>query len=163
MITEYFKKHDMKDAIKVPFQKNILAHWEDILAEKQCPSRRDFRPQNFTKYLPQIAIVGFNDEQFSPRLTGSAISNMQNHILGTSRFEGDNLRCSNHIIKNILTTCKAIAEPLYFEGQLSNNSAKQLGFSVLALPFSKAPDVNIFDTIILAFNFQKKIMIDAVK
>nr|WP_281501714.1 PAS domain-containing protein [Kordiimonas laminariae] len=149
--------------MNVEFQKRILAHWEDIRQSRKFPSKQDFRPQNFSRYLPQLAIVSFDDTNFSDRLIGSTVIEMLGYAMGAQYQEDTRLGYNSQALRHVLETSKEEAQPLYFTGELSENSISPVEFCALALPFSLKSEKDEFDTIILAFEFQKKSLLHTLK
>ncbi len=146
-------------AFQAEFQEHILEHWQQIQQDKRFPSKRDFRPQNFPKYLPQLAIVAVDEnETYADRLTGTAVSEILKLADGEEQLVAPSNENVRKVIKNILDQAKNSDHPVYFEGKFTLESNRPIGFSVLVLPFSLDEPHEKIDSLLLAFNFSKAVM-----
>ncbi|WP_025896042.1 PAS domain-containing protein [Kordiimonas gwangyangensis] len=57
MIELSFKIEDRQTLQKASFLADIFGHWYEIREDRHFPDKRNFRPQKFAKFLPQIAMV----------------------------------------------------------------------------------------------------------
>ena len=119
MISNCYTYEAIANAVEAKFQHRILLHWEDIRKGRLFPSKQDFRPQDFSRYLPQLAIITFDSNDFFDRLTGSTVTEMLEYAMGPQYQEDARLGHSSQAVRDILETCREKAQPLYFTGELA--------------------------------------------
>lgn len=118
--------------------------------------KRDFRPQMFPKYLPQLAIVSVEGEQgFTERLTGSTVSEVLRLNTGDAPFVAPSDKNISKVVHNILGKANKAKGPMYFEGILEPQTSISVNFSALVLPFSYEAEADRMDSLLLAFEFNR--------
>lgn len=153
-----------KIAFKSKYQGKILDHWMDIAKGDSLPHSGDFRPQDFSRHITQVALLKYNesDHQFKDKLVGNNISEKLHLTKGQkSLCQNDNKNVSD-TIQNLLKTSRDQAIPLYFEGTIISDPFLPVDFTALALPFQSAMDARAEvasrmkpDTVLLAFEFNR--------
>ncbi|MFC4346936.1 PAS domain-containing protein [Kordiimonas lipolytica] len=148
---------ESQTAFDARFQQDLLDHWREIQHNRKYPDKREFRPQKFPKFLPQLAIVSINGtEKFDDRLTGATVSEVLrlkgNHDRLVSPPDG----AVKSIIHNMLSQASKAKGPVYFRGNFQPADSPTIPFTALVLPFSHNGDEDVLDTLMLAFDFSKK-------
>jgi len=150
------------------FQAQILEHWHQIAHNKRFPNKQDFRPQNFPRYLPQLAIVSVEgDNNFTDRLTGNTVSEVLLHSKGRSTLMNEAADHASCVVHNMLGQTSRSEKPMYFEGKFlpSQNdpfsTTHTVEFSALVLPFSQNSEGENIDSLLLAFDFSKRAQLEA--
>ncbi|WP_262691363.1 PAS domain-containing protein [Kordiimonas aestuarii] len=156
MIETSFKIEDNLALQNGAFHKDIFNHWREILHGRRYPNQREFRPQKFPKYLPQIAIVSVSGvDEYDDRLTGDTVLEVlrlrQNHDRLVEPHD-ENVR---EVVRAMLNESALAGTPMYFKGKFQPDGAKPIDFTALVLPFSHNDETDILDTMMLAFDFSK--------
>ncbi|UTW54236.1 PAS domain-containing protein [Kordiimonas sp. SCSIO 12610] len=151
--------HELQSsAFCAPFQSRALHHWLDISDGRKFPLKRNFRPQLFSNFLPQFAIIALGEslEKHQTRLMGTAvmevlgIANSNNHLLATQNpYLSD-------ILKKMLEDVATTTKPSFY--RMTHDFDQRLStfnFTALSLPFSASEDNDTFDMFILAFDFSE--------
>ncbi|SDD55623.1 PAS domain-containing protein [Kordiimonas lacus] len=143
-------------ALEARFQQDLLNHWREIQHNRKYPDKREFRPQKFPKFLPQLAIVsiaGSND--YDDRLTGATVSEVLK-LQGThDRLVSPPDAAVKQIIHDMLNRASKANGPIYFKGNFQPAESASIPFTALVLPFSHNGDADVLDTLMLAFDFSK--------
>jgi len=156
MIESAHKITNEKPAFKAEFQEKILEHWQQIQQDRRYPSRKDFRPQNFPKFLPQLAIVSVDDsEKFTDRLTGTTVSEVLRLSAGQEQLVAPSDENISEVVRSMLGQTSMHEQPMYFEGKFTPEANQSIDFSALVLPFSYDAKSDELDTLLLAFDFNK--------
>jgi len=157
MIENAHKICDEKPIFQAEFQELILEHWQQIQQNRRYPSKKDFRPQNFPKYLPQLAIVSVEEcgEHFTDRLTGTTVSEVLRLSAGREQLAAPSDENIKDVVKSMLGQASDNEQPMYFEGKFKPQASQEVGFSALVLPFSFDSKGDELDTLLLAFNFNQ--------
>lgn len=160
MIETSFKIRDRLNLHKATFQADIFDHWREIRGSGTFPDKRDFRPQRFPKFLPQIAIIAITDHGFEDRLTGDMVIEVlrlrQNH----DPLAAPSDPAVRDTVLGILNAAVQARSPMYFKGRFLLANANPVDFSALALPFSHSDTPDRLDTVMLAFDFSKHNALD---
>lgn len=164
MIENAHKINDKKPAFQAPFQEEILEHWQQIQQDRRYPSKRDFRPQNFPRVLPQLALVDIDDdEHFTDRLTGTTIAEVLRLSAGREQLVTPSDENISLVVRSMLDQTTTNAQPMYFEGKFTPDTTQSIDFSALILPFSYDTESEEMDTLLLAFNFSGSVVLDALR
>lgn len=156
MIENAHKIVEEKPPLRAEFQEEILEHWRQIQQDKRYPSKRDFRPQNFPKFLPQLAIVSVEDsEHFTDRLTGTTVSEVLRLSAGREQLVAPSDENISDVVRSMLGQTSTNEQPMYFEGKFTPETSQSIGFSALVLPFSLDSDGDAMEALLLAFDFSK--------
>lgn len=168
MLENAQKISEEKPEFLAKFQEKILEHWHQIAKDKCYPSKQDFRPQNFPKYLPQLAIVSVDgDNNFAARLTGNTVSEVLLHSTGRSTLVNEAADHASCVVRNMLGQTNRSQKPMYFEGKFLRNqddpscTTHTVEFSALVLPFSQNSKSKNIDSLLLAFDFSKRAQLEA--
>jgi hypothetical protein len=154
MIKVAHKIADCKPVFQAKFQEHILEHWQQIQQGKRYPTKSDFRPQNFPKYLSQLAIVAVDDnEQYTDRLTGTTVSEVLRLSTGQQQLAARSDQNIHAVVKTMLGQTCCSQEPMYFEGNFVPEASQPIRFSALVLPFSLDEKGDDIDALLLAFDF----------
>lgn len=153
---ETAQKIDENDLhFQAEFQQKILEHWRDIQQNKRYPSKKDFRPQNFPKYLPQLAIVSVEDsENYTDRLTGTTVSEVLRVSAGREQIVAPSDKKLSDVVRAMLGQASKEEKPMYFQGNFAPNTNQDTAFSALVLPFSYDAQGDELDSLLLAFDFK---------
>jgi|GEM_PF-1431297 len=144
-------------AFEARFQQDLLNHWREIQHNRKFPDKREFRPQKFPKFLPQLAIVsicGSND--YDDRLTGATVSEVLKLDRSHGRLVSPPDGAVKTIIHDMLDRAAKANGPIYFKGNFQPAESASIPFTVLVLPFSHNGDADVLDTLMLAFDFSKR-------
>lgn len=156
MIENAHKIDEDEPEFQAEFQAQILEHWREIQQDKRYPSKKDFRPQNFPKHLPQLAIVSVEDsESFTDRLTGTTVSEVLRLSAGREQLAAPSDENISEVVRTMLGRTSSEEEPMYFEGTFTPETSQAIDFSALVLPFSFDAKGDDLDTLLLAFEFNK--------
>ncbi|MCJ9430247.1 PAS domain-containing protein [Kordiimonas marina] len=143
-----------RPAFRAPFQADMLDHWHQIRNGQRFPRKRDFRPQMFPKFLPQLAIVSVTEKsRFQDRLIGTTICEVLKLTSPDDRLIPFRDAKINQTLTAILEASTEHCEPLYFEGQFMPDDARPIPFSALVLPFSQEGEPDSLSSLLLAFDF----------
>lgn len=154
MITNAHKISHESPEFRAAFQLDVLQHWHDIKGEKFLPNKRDFRPQNFPKYLGQLAIISVDDDgSFFDRLTGGTICDVLKLAEGTAKLLSSADPNVRDTVCDMLKQTQAHAGPMYFTGQLAPANRPHADFTSLVVPFSE--NEGMLTSFILAFDFTR--------
>jgi len=154
MIKRSHRLDEETPAFQAEFQVEILEHWQEIQQDRRYPSKQDFRPQNFPKYLPQLAIVSVDEsENFTDRLTGTTVSEVLKLSAGREQLVAPSEEKISDVVQHMLGQATNSAQPMYFEGDFTPETSVSIEFSALVLPFSYDSGTDNMDTLLLAFNF----------
>ncbi|MBL4839191.1 MAG: PAS domain-containing protein [Kordiimonadaceae bacterium] len=138
------------------FQGNLFDHWMEIKGSSLFPKKQDFRPQNFSKVLGQLAIVTTNqDGTFSDRLTGSTICDTLLMGQREQKLTVSSDLNINSLLHTMLDEARDAAEPMYFTGSFTPVSRPSVEYSLLTTPFCGS-DENSLGYLLLAFDFTKQ-------
>lgn len=142
--------------LRAHFQQEILDHWREIKGNKKIPSKREFRPQNFPRFLAQLAIVSVDEHNaFSDRLTGGIVCDVLKLSDGSAKLVAVPDRKIRESIDYMLLEAKTEAEPMYYTGRFHPPLRPPVDFSVLIIPFTEREDINQPSALLLAFDFTK--------
>ncbi|TNE63068.1 MAG: PAS domain-containing protein [Alphaproteobacteria bacterium] len=154
MIQDALQIGDDRPALQAPFQEQILDHWHQIRKGRHFPDKRDFRPQKFPKFLPQLAIVSVAEgSAYEDRLTGTTVSEVLRLGSGARRLVAPADLQVRETVALILDTASRADRPMYFRGIFTPARDAAIDFTVLVLPFSHNGDADVLDTLLLAFDF----------
>jgi len=163
MIENAHKINDEKPAFQAPFQDEILEHWQQIQKNRRYPSKRDFRPQNFPRHLPQLALVDIDDdEHFTDRLTGTTITEVLRLSAGREQLVAPSDENISDVVRSMLDQTTTHEQPMYFEGKLTPETSQTIDFSALILPFSYDTESEEMATLLLAFSFSGSVVLGAL-
>jgi len=163
MIESVHKINDKKPPFQAPFQEEILEHWQEIQQDRRYPSKRDFRPQNFPRFLPQLALVDIGDkEHFTDRLTGTTVSEVLRLSAGREQLVAPSDENISEVVQSMLDQATNHEQPMYFEGKFTPETSQSIDFSALILPFSYDTESEDMDTLLLAFNFSGGVILGAL-
>jgi len=137
------------------YQAGVLDHWHQILHGKRYPAKKDFRPQNFPQYLPQIAIISVDDTGIcSDRLTGETITEILHLGPGREKLVGSTDKNISLVVRSMLDQTSLNEKPTYFTGEFKPEAYFSVGFSALVLPFCYDEHGENMDALLLAFDFE---------
>ena len=156
MIELSFKIEDRQTLQKASFLADIFGHWCEIREDRRFPDKRNFRPQKFPKFLPQIAMVTRTaDGTYEDRLTGDMVVEVlrlrQSHSSLTQATDS----YVRDIVHGMLDATAHADAPMYFKGKFRPEHISPIDFTSLVLPFSYSGAAEVLDTIMLAFDFSK--------
>lgn len=150
-------------AFEAKFQQELLEHWREIQHNRRYPDKREFRPQKFPKFLPQLAIVSVNgDHDYDDRLTGATVSEVLRLSGHHDRLVAPADASVRKIVHNMLDYASKADGPIYFKGQFHPKESARISFTALVLPFSHNGDEDVLDTLMLAFEFNRERQIELV-
>jgi hypothetical protein len=156
MIENAHKIAEDNPAIRAKFQEQILEHWQQIQQNRRYPLKRDFRPQMFPRYLPQLAIVEVEDsEHFTDRLTGTTVSEVLRLSAGRERLVAPSDENISNVVRSMLGKTSEEEQPMYFEGTFEPEESTAFDFTALVLPFSVDDPEDEMETLLLAFDFSR--------
>ncbi len=139
------------------FQAEILDHWREIQHGRRYPDKREFRPQKFPRFLPQLAIVSVNGEDdYDDRLTGATVLEVLRLSKSHDRLVDPADGNVRELVRNMLSSTAKADAPMYFKGQFQPEETRPIDFTALVLPFSHNGDADVLDTMMLAFDFSKR-------
>ncbi len=154
-----------KVSFKSNYQSKVFDHWKEIRGAHNIPKSQDFRPQNFSRHVTQIALVKYDncEGSFFDKLIGSKVSQTLHIDKAGDSLSNARDRKINDTMRSLLGQSRTKAIPLYFEGTMLPDEYLPIGFTALALPFSDNTkgftddDDLMADTVLLAFEFNKNI------
>ncbi len=150
-------------AFEARFQQDLLNHWREIQHNRKYPDKREFRPQKFPKFLPQLAIVSINEtNDYDDRLTGATVSEVLKLDRNQARLVSPPDGAVKTIIHDMLDRAAKANGPIYFKGNFQPAESASIPFTALVLPFSHNGDADVLDTLMLAFDFSKKRKLEIV-
>ena len=153
-----------KPEFQADYQSQILEHWQQIQCDKRYPSKEDFRPQQFPKHLPKIAIVSVEDaESFSGRLTGETVSEVLRLEPGREKLVAAADENISLVVRAMLARASENERPTYFKGKFRPELYSAIGFSALVLPFSYEDQGDQMDALLLAFDFDEQLPIGIIE
>ena len=154
---EYATKIDSEFSLRPgAFQAEIYEHWCQIKHDRHYPDKREFRPQKFPRFLPQMAIVSVaGSEDFGDRLTGATILEVLKLKKSSDRLVDPADANVRSVVRTMLREAAKATAPMYFKGQFNPLDATPIDFTALVLPFSHNGEQDILDTLMLAFDFTK--------
>jgi len=154
MIKSAEKINGTTPEFQASFQGRLFEHWKQIQQGSRYPSKRDFRPQMFPKYLPQIAIVSVEDqEHFKDRLTGSTVSEVLRLNASQENLAHPSDERISEVVRSMLGQTSAEDSPMYFRGTFEPETHAAIDFSALILPFRQEEARDHADLLLLAFDF----------
>ena len=157
MIVDAYNIADDQPAFEASFQEQMLSHWRQIQNNRRFPDKRKFRPQNFPKFLPQLAMVSMDhDKKFDDRLTGETVSEVLRLEESGSKLVRPADAGIRAIVETMLEDATRADGPLYFKGSFKLSESSSVDFTALILPFSHDDMEDEMDTLMLAFNFSRK-------
>lgn len=163
MIESAHKINDAKPVFQASFQHEILEHWQQIQRDRRYPAKRDFRPQNFPRHLPQLALVDVDgDEHFTDRLTGTTIAEVLRLSAGREQLVAPSDENISDVVQSMLDQTTTHEQPMYFEGKFTPETSQAIDFSALILPFSCDTESQKMATLLLAFSFSASVVLGAL-
>lgn len=157
MIEDATKIEDELPVEPGAFQAEILDHWREIQQGRRYPDKREFRPQKFPRFLPQLAIVSVNGENdYDDRLTGATVLEVLQINKTQGRFVDPSDGNIRELVRDMLSSTAKADAPMYFKGQFRPEETRPIDFTALVLPFSHNGDADVLDTMMVAFDFSKR-------
>ncbi|WP_191252756.1 PAS domain-containing protein [Kordiimonas sediminis] len=142
------------------FHRSLYSHWVQIADDNKFPDKKDFRPQLFSSFLPQVALITIDKNGYRDRLTGSAIlerfrlSNQPNALSDSPD------QAIRGIIRQIVDASLQTQAPLFMRGSVISDKLLPVAFTLVCLPLT-VDGTDSLDTLLLAFEFPKQNSFDA--
>lgn len=119
-----------------PLLGDALAHWRGLKGERPYPLRRDFLPENATRFWSSLALYDVLDDDYHIRFFGSKLVDTYGELTGRRISELDPAVGDRNRL--IFDACRDSQAPTYAYWPMSAAHDKPfLDVEGLCLPFSK--------------------------